>query len=277
MFRIIIGMVAIFGVLALIALARDQSPSFETCIGKQSEQYGAAQQIKGSANAVVPLVQRWPFAIRCSGAFLDDNNAVIGGVATVIIAIFTIVLALASGRQANLTREALVADKRAFLFAIQISPVWEKVGDEYFWRVRPVWRNYGFTPTRKLRTYVDCEIRNSVLPPDFNFRHDPTQIGKGLMAPQYESPVGQAPRSPGAPISPQDILDVQQGRKFIYLWGWARYFDVFRGTPERVTHFCWFITAIGDPKASDTNSPPEKLRFHFVVHPIGNYADQPDN
>ena len=28
-------------------------------------------------------------------------------------------------------------------------------------------------------------------------------------------------------ISPQNLLDVQQGRQFLYLSGWVRYFDVF--------------------------------------------------
>lgn len=263
--------------LALIALARNQSPAFETCMSNQAAKSSTAQEIKSPADTVVPFIQRWPISIRCTGAFLDENNAPIAAFATLVIAVFTIVLAVATSRQADLTREALIADKRAFVFAVQISPVWEKVRDQYHWRLRPVLRNSGSTPTKRLRIYVDCEIRNSVLPPDFNFRHDPSQIGSGLLPPQYESPAGQAPRTPGAAISPQDIIDTQQGRKFIYLWGWARYNDVFPGTPEHITQYYWFITTVGDPMIYDPAAGPGTLQFHFLMHPSGNYADEPDS
>ena len=81
---------------------------------------------------------------------------------------------------------------------------------------------------------------------------------------------------PEAAISPQDILDVQAGRKHLYLWGWAKYFDVFPGTREHITRFCWIVTPIGDPLAYDQNlkqGDTKLLVFNFIHNAEGNYAD----
>jgi hypothetical protein len=75
---------------------------------------------------------------------------------------------------------------------------------------------------------------------------------------------------PPAAISVQDILDAQHGRKFIYIWGWARYFDVFPDTPEHLTRFCWQVLIVGDPTSADSG---EKLRFDTIHHTAGNCAD----
>jgi len=87
---------------------------------------------------------------------------------------------------------------------------------------------------------------------------------------------GLAPR--GAPITPQDLKDVQENRKFIYLWGWMRYFDVFPKTTQHITHFCWFVTVIGDPfncVPMTPATPPTAsvLYFNYLQYSEGNYAD----
>ncbi len=61
-------------------------------------------------------------------------------------------------------------------------------------------------------------------------------------------------QSPVVPITPQDIRDVQAGRKFLYLWGWARYSDAFPGSAPHVTRFCWQMAAIGDPDKYDPST-----------------------
>ena len=75
--------------------------------------------------------------------------------------------------------------------------------------------------------HVQCALMNAALPTGFDFNYHTTVIGTALIPPKITVMGGIAPTMPGAPISPQDILDIQQGRKFLYLWGWARYFDVF--------------------------------------------------
>jgi hypothetical protein len=163
----------------------------------------------------------------------------ITAVATAVIAIFTVVLVRVTNRQAKLTKEALIADKQAFVFASGIFGFWEpnKATGNYDWRIRPIWQNAGDTPTRKMRLYVDCELRNAPLPSGFSFTQITTPPGTGLLGPKSTSMGGAAPLAPRAAITPQDILDVQNGTKFLYLWGWAKYFDVFPGTLSTLPAF----------------------------------------
>jgi hypothetical protein len=85
--------------------------------------------------------------------------------------------------------------------------------------------------------------------------------------------------APGeAAITPQDIVDVQESRKLVYLWGWIRYNDVFPETPQHISHFCWLITATGNPRNFIPNTPGQPptahtLAFQNLLHTEGNYAD----
>jgi hypothetical protein len=181
--------------------------------------------------------------------------------------------------QGELTKEALIADKRAFVFASGINPFWEldKRSGTYHWRIRPVWRNAGDTPTRRLRLYTDCEIRNSSLPENFRFVDGAIPAGAGLLGPRQESMGGAAPLLPGVGITPQDIADAIALRKFIYLWGWVKYFDVFPGTPEHITRFCWQIIPQGDALAfipGQLPNTPDALSFAYLHMVNGNYADE---
>jgi hypothetical protein len=192
------------------------------------------------------------------------------------------VLAFVTNRQAKLTKEALIADKQAFVFATGFNPFWElnKATGNYDWRFRPTWQNAGDTPTRKLRLYADCELRNAPLPSGFNFTQNTGPPGPGLLGPKSTNMGGAAPLAPRAAITPQDILDVQNGTKFIYLWGWAKYFDVFPRTPEHITRFCWQILITGDPfKFTPGQLPkqPGSLNFANLFHPEGNCTDNECN
>ena len=124
---------------------------------------------------------------------------------------------------------------------------------------------------------MECDIRNIPLPEGFDFPHDATQIGTGLLAPKSESLGGLAPRMPGAAISPQDILDAQHGRKILYVWGWAKYFDVFPNTQEHTTRFCWLIIPGGNPAEycpTARNGEMGSLVFGYVHNITGNCADE---
>jgi hypothetical protein len=179
--------------------------------------------------------------------------------------------------QAQLTKDSLIADKRAFVFADSFTQTFEPDPSTglYNWRLRPRWRNTGSTSTSKLRVYVQCEIRNSPLPANYTFPQEQNDA-KGMIGPHHEMLGGPAPQRTG--ITPEDILAAQQFKKFIYLWGWAKYFDAFPDTPEHTTHFCWLILVTGDPKQFVPNTQgqppvPGTLAFNYLQHTEGNYAD----
>src|SRR5438128_4030899 len=133
------------------------------------------------------------------------------------------------------------------------------------------------TPIRNLTMHVEVEVRNTLLPEGYAFTYDRTQIGSGIIPPKAEMLGGIAPQ--GTVITAQDILDAQAGRRFIYFWGWAKYFDVFPGTPEHMTHFCWLIVVTGDPTTFVPNTPGQPptagtLAFNYVQHTEGNYTEE---
>jgi len=147
----------------------------------------------------------------------------------------------------------------------------------YNWRFRPRWQNSGGTPTKHLRSHVECEIRNSPLPTSYAFNLESDNVGKGIIGPKEALTGGVAPQ--GAAVTPQDIADAQAFRKFIYLIGWVKYFDVFPNTPEHVTHFCWLILVTGDPQTFVPNTPGQPpttgtLNFQYLQHTEGNYASE---
>jgi hypothetical protein len=182
------------------------------------------------------------------------------------------VVAEAAKKSAEMAEASVVAGSRAVVSALDIVSFWERdtTNNHYNWRFCPQWVNSGKTPTKNMRLYTACELRNTPLPPGFDFNQIVEPPGRGLLAPSAQRLGGRAPF--GAAITPQDIADVQESRKFLYVWGWARYFDIFPDTPEHTTMFCWRIHPIGDPFASgpDHGAPP--MQFPNFHHDEGNQA-----
>ena len=209
---------------------------------------------------------------------LDEHAGAITTVATIVIAAFTIVLARVSRRQADLTKESMIAGERAFVFAKDVRAYYEfdKTTNQYNWRFRPIWENSGDTPTKNMTMHTRCMLLDDPLPPGFNFDENTTITGKALIPPRSTIDGGISPTHPAQAISPQDIADVQSGEKILYLWGWARYSDVFPNTQQHITRFCWFLTPLGDPFAYVAGKiPPDTggVSFPSLHHSEGNCAD----
>jgi hypothetical protein len=149
----------------------------------------------------------------------------------------------AAERSAGIARDAMIAGERAFVFTVGLAPFWEldPTTNLYNWRFRPTWKNSGDTPTRRMIMHSECALRTTPLPEGFDFSYPTAYVGTALIPPNTETHGGIAPRSPAPAITPQDILDIQAGRKFLYYWGWAKYFDVFPDTPQHITRFCWQV------------------------------------
>ncbi len=108
-------LVALFVVVAaFVGMARAFSPSFDQCIGKAKADKQQTTDKEGPAL----LAETIGSYVGCSGEYVEANKNVITALALIAIAAFTCTLWLATSRQALLTREALVADKKAFVFPI---------------------------------------------------------------------------------------------------------------------------------------------------------------
>jgi len=238
---------------------------------------------------------------------LDKAGGIITALATIAIAIFTLTLKRATDklwdagerqlkllsetsaaqsrdmkasiataeRSAEIAREAMIAGERAFVFATGVLAFWEidQTTGHYMWRFRPNWENSGDTPTKNMTMCSECLLVPSPIPPGFSFDYSATEIGTALIPPKNKGGGGLAPRFPAPAITAQDIIDVQESRKFLYFMGWARYFDVFPDTPQHITRFCWQILVLGDPLRYDPSSNLQNLSFSNIHHFEGNCAD----
>jgi hypothetical protein len=212
-------------------------------------------------------------------AFLRDQHAAVTAFATIAIAVFTIVLAGVTYEQMKLTREALTA-RRAAVFALDLHAEWEPGSAGHIsWRFRPKWKNSGETATKHLKLYTECELRNSELPKGFEFRSRPENVYNGFIGPQQEILGIAGPLQPASPISAADLVAVRQNTRFLYLWGWVTYQDVFARTPQHVTHFCWQLSFAGDPLTYDPLATGQggvhagALDFSWNQHSEGNCSD----
>ena len=173
--------IALLSAILIVLLAvfvfaeRTFSSSFQQCIGSQEN-----NEKEPSVFGIT--VDNY---VRCTGDFVKTYEAAIGALATIMIAAFTGTLWIATSRQAQLTREAFVADKRAFVFASGIQPHDEPdVATGHFnWRLGPIWQNSGDTPTQGLQIYTDGFLSNVPISPTFDFNYiDPVAPpGPGML------------------------------------------------------------------------------------------------
>src|ERR1700682_1796652 len=98
--------------VAFVGFERAFSPIFQICV-TQNQNTDANKTAKENPTALSTAIQTY---VRCTGEFVDAHSPAITAVATIIIAAFTGTLWVATSRQAQLTGEALIADKRAFVF-----------------------------------------------------------------------------------------------------------------------------------------------------------------
>jgi hypothetical protein len=176
-------------------------------------------------------------------------------------------------------KENLIANRRAFLSADMLVPYWQfsTIPGQINWTFRATLRNSGATPTKNLTMYIRCEVRDSVLPPKYAFEYDSADVAAAFIPANGGIQSGVAPRIE-KPITPQDLAGAKDGKKFIYLWGWMRYFDTFPKTPEHITHYCWLLTVVGDPFNCEPITPTTPanarvLQFNYLQHGEGNYAN----
>jgi hypothetical protein len=202
--------------------------------------------------------------------------------ANLINARATVRSARAAERAANVARDAAVAAKESSDTA-RLTMVFEnraylhmtgfrwtshpQGGGKYMWRIRPRWTNAGNTPTKNLRAFIEFELRDTELPEDFPFNHGE------FLHPQTIGPKGNSDAG-YFDILGEDLADVQRRRKYFYYWGGARYFDIFPGTPERVTKFCYVVVSVTGNPLKEWHKIDNPLEIVFAVYPRHNCADE---
>jgi len=169
-----------------------------------------------------------------------------------------------------------VMQLRPYVSPTAVNPLYAPIKDSalFSWQIRVVWNNYGSAPTRRLSLCATAEIKETVLPDTFNFPYDEGHITKGVLLPQ--TPLSSAYIPWGKQITPEDIEAIQAGRKFLYVWGWAKYHDAFEDTPQHITKFCWTIDILGNPRTFVPHSSDytKQLEFRYSMLRFGNCSDE---
>lgn len=258
-----------FSLLVLLACIL-LSPAYQVCIYQQAH-HEAPGQYPESATSFLPVFW-WggpASAGWCIGAFIDANDGAITAFATLLIAVFTIVLAYASIDQSKQTREAFTLTQGANVFLktynqTAVIDLATKIVQE--WQFVIVWENSGSTPTKDLYTHSSWASGAPDIPANFNFPDYfspgvPARNDKAFMGPKSEI------HSSVLAIPAHEIAAVWHGAQQIYLYGWVEYNDVFPGTPNRRTEFCNRLEVHGDP----FDPGPQNIRF--FIHSIHNGAD----
>jgi len=109
--------------------------------------------------------------------------------------------------------------------------------------VIPQWENVGNTYASDMTFRSNFQFSRDDLPNGFSVNDGGAKIeGPTSLGPREVLTTGTFRAADGNPFYfPQPCInDVIQGKyRFAYIWGWAKYKDVFKPTEERTTRFCW--------------------------------------
>ncbi|MBI1776056.1 MAG: hypothetical protein HYR63_11985 [Proteobacteria bacterium] len=178
----------------------------------------------------------------------------------------------AARRAADTAERALIAGQRAFISAsfVPIANLNPETGEITNWGFRTIWTNSGDTPTRLLINHINLQPRDDELPPDWDFPdYWPAEMPPSkrsaifLSAPPHGTVNGH-----DVYTSMQVIEQVIAKKKFLYLWGWATYSDVFPNTKKHVTRFAVQVVIGGNPRDR------EHVSFQFPYIAQHNCSDE---
>ncbi len=198
-------------------------------------------------------------------------------VATAIYAVVAIAQWCAMRNSNEINRDALRSVQRAFVTfspsldtIIRITPQTNRAN---YWDFTIPMENSGVTPTKGMTGRANIWTGHDKIPDDFTFPdtgNSPPQLL--VLGPKGKTDLGPIGVTP-------DIIEALEsvpkgGSWHLYFYGWAKYRDIFEGTPEHVTKFCYELTSVaGDPWM------PKKpdLYTYFVACPRHNCTDEECN
>ncbi len=169
----------------------------------------------------------------------DDNKAAIAAAQR---------SADAASKQVELSRTAMVAIERAFVFCERIESHWvakkgQANNDEIIaWVFTPVWRNAGKTPTVRAVSNLNSWVGIGVDPlaSDFDFP-DYANGSRNFIGPNatmHASPFK---------VTIENLQKIRAGEGHAYVWGWFDYDDIFGDTLRHRAEFCMELKVTGNP------------------------------
>ena len=190
---------------------------------------------------------------------------ILGFIGVVLTLIFTGWTAATASRQVRLSRQSVIDTDRAFVYiseGLMGAVVNSKTQKVESWKTSVRWKNSGTTPTRNLRLFLALSIRKDGLPDSFDFPVLEVPDVHVMIAP------GSTIDSVELPISLEDMEDIVAEKKYLHVWGWAEYDDVFEGTPRHRTEVCIRWRVGGNVR------DPQKFSSRYEIYGRHNGADE---
>jgi len=172
--------------------------------------------------------------------WIEANDKGIVAVASLIIAFFTITLWRSTDEMKKVTQavhEATIAGQRAYVsvfsphYELQLDSEHRVIG----LRLRVTWKNSGTTPASPTVAMIGATWVSSV---------DQFEFGRiaqeGIKEPIVLGP-GAEIQSGTVDISAVHVLANIKGEGHQFLWGWARYRDIFPDSAVHVVEFCFRV------------------------------------
>jgi hypothetical protein len=167
----------------------------------------------------------------------------------------------------NAERESYTRVQRAFVFPAEYVFSAERAQRKI--SINVVWKNGGDTPTRNLHVSITQGRRETSLPSDFDFPADDQKIyGEHPLPILVLGPHATVSGIRRAEIPFSLVSEINSGVKSVYLWGYARYNDVFGAA--HLTRYCVQITSIGIDLAGSMSD----INGAYIPCDRGNCADE---
>jgi hypothetical protein len=195
-------------------------------------------------------IQPWILVVDQSKGFWDYLG-ILAAVGSVGVAIYVYL------RQSKLMRETMIMSHRARVDVKELrkDPLYkESDGPLSHWRFIPQMVNSGNSATLRGVTTTYSRISSSELD-DKSFDY-PAEAFHGK--PPHVSPISMGPNSElgGVSVSVDvaTLKEIGEKSKFLYIWGWIDYNDVFPDTPRYRTEFSFELVVRASPFREDANA-----------------------
>jgi hypothetical protein len=158
------------------------------------------------------------------------------------VAIYTVLTAaitVASIYSACISYRTMVNGQRAFVFPQQTQITGMQDGPNVRWYISPIWENVGNTPARRLIVDLGCIDAREEIDKPFDFEATSKSKGPRILG-SHQTTVGGACERSAA-----QLAAIQRQSAQTYMWGTARYRDIFGD--EHRTRFCISAQILSDP------------------------------
>ena len=190
---------------------------------------------------------------------------------------FTFILSICTAGLWYVTRKAMISTQRAFVFLkdIEFKEISDRINPTTaHWQFFPHWENSGGTPTKNLTISVGCD--KFTFDPNHKIHDDIELIYKTykdipLMIGPKAVVVSQPIELPETNVGALDFITKTYLRDTykVYMWGEAKYHDIFWGTKQHVTRFCVELFFIEQPHGMIRIAPMMSFNYYKKY----NYAD----